>query len=285
MFFLLGIVALPIAKASWPGEKARWLLAAADNELSKATDGNDTRQDAQELLERAKASYPEIENTLEFAKISFRMNPEETDRAIKLVLSISPDRQVHAANMLAELRLNARDFDSAYKILVAGYPGPSSRTPVERNQMAYYASLANRDLEVALADIDSALSDSKNASFLDTKAWVLFRLGRLDEALKAVDQAIEALDGELKETAFPSAIRGKIQDLIDANAPFVKRALEDKSDPLESFNESFSQILKSIVVIHYHRGEILEALGKTEEADQEYSWVQDRGFHDFDRLY
>jgi len=283
--FLLGIVAIPIGKAYWPSERARWLLAAAENALTRATDENDTRPEAQELLEQATSSYPEIEKTLDFARISFRMNPDETDRAIKLVLSMSPDRQVHAANTLAEMRLNAGNFESAYMILVAGYPGPSSRSPVERNQLAYYAALANRDLELALADIENALSDSKNASFLDTKAWVLFRLGRFDDALNTIDLAIAELKVELKDTPFPSPVRDKVQDMLEGKEPFVKRALEDSSSPLASFNESFAQVLKSIVVIHYHRGEILEALGKIEEADQEYAWAQDRGFHDFDRLY
>ncbi len=283
--FLLGIVAIPIGKAYWPNERARWLIAAAENALANATEENDTRNQAQELLERAASSYPEIEKTLDFARISFRMHPEETERAIKLVLSMSPDRQVHAANALAEMRLDAGDFESAYKILVAGYPGPTSRTPVERNQLAYYAALANRDLAVALADIESALSDSKNASFLDTKAWVLFRLGRLNEALESIDLAITALKGELTDTPFPSAVREKVDDLLEGREPFVKRPLGDNSDPLASFNESFANVLKSIVVIHYHRGEILEALGKIEEADQEYAWAQDRGFHDFNRLY
>lgn len=283
--FLLGIVAIPIGRAYLPSERARWLIAAAENALASATDENDTRPNAQEYLQQAKASYPEIENTVDFARISFRMNPEETDRAIRLVLSLSPDRRIHAANVLAELRLNEKDFDSAYRILVAGYPGPTSRTPVERNQMAYYAALADRDLEVALADIGSALEDSKNASFLDTKAWVLFRMGRFDDAMIAIDQAMEELEVELKNASFPSAIQEKIQDLINGSEPFVKRSLEEESDPLKSFNESFAQVLRSIVVIHYHRGEILEALGKIEEADEEYSWVQNRGFHDFERLY
>ncbi len=283
--FLLGMVAIPVGKAYWPSERARWLLAAADNALEKASDKNDTRSEAQELLDEAVKGYSPIEKTLDFARISFRMNPDATDRAIKLIQSLAPDRQPHAANVLAEMRLEDGDFSSAYSILIAGYPGPTFRTPIQRNQLAYFAALANRDLEVAFADIEKSLAENKNASFLDTKAWVLFRLGRFEEALVAIDSALDELKVELKDTPFPSAIRVKVQDLLEGNDPFVKRPLDDRSSPLESFNEDFAQVLKSIVVIHYHRGEILEALGKIEEADQEYTWVQVRGFHDFERLY
>ncbi len=277
---------IPVCVAYWPIERARWLVAAADNALAKSNDDDDQWiQQAQALLEQAKNSYSGIENTLEFARTSFRMDPEETDRAIKLVLSTGPSRQIHAANVLAELRLESADFDSAYQILVAGYPSPASRSAIERNQLAYYAALANRDLEIALSDIEKALVEMKNASFLDTKAWILFRLKRYDEALVAIDQSIKELKLEVKETVFPSPMRAKIQDLHDGKEPFVKRPLAELSNPLASFNREFSQIIKSIVVIHYHRGEILEALEKTAEADEEYSWLQDRGFHDFERLY
>lgn len=62
------------------------------------------------------------------------------------------------------------------------------------NNYAYFLSLEERDLERALtmATRAVALSDN-NPTYLDTNAWVLFRLGRLDEAKKLMRQAI-ALD-------------------------------------------------------------------------------------------
>ncbi len=62
------------------------------------------------------------------------------------------------------------------------------------NNYAYFLSLERRDLERALnmAGRVVALTE-KNPTYLDTYAWILFELGRLDEAKKTMQQAI-ALD-------------------------------------------------------------------------------------------
>ncbi|WP_295937830.1 tetratricopeptide repeat protein [uncultured Alistipes sp.] len=62
------------------------------------------------------------------------------------------------------------------------------------NNYAYFLSLEERDLEKALsmASRATALTDN-NPTYLDTHAWVLFKLGRAAEAKKIMQQAI-ALD-------------------------------------------------------------------------------------------
>ena len=54
------------------------------------------------------------------------------------------------------------------------------------NNYAYFLSLEERDLEKALAMASraTALTDN-NPTYLDTHAWVLFKLGRVDEARKS----------------------------------------------------------------------------------------------------
>jgi len=59
------------------------------------------------------------------------------------------------------------------------------------NNYAYFLSLDNRDLERALTMITRALALSENNStYLDTMAWVLYRLGRYAEAKKYMQQAL-----------------------------------------------------------------------------------------------
>ena len=59
------------------------------------------------------------------------------------------------------------------------------------NNYAYFLSVENRDLERALTMITRALALSKsNSTFLDTMAWVLYKLGRYDEAKKYMQQAL-----------------------------------------------------------------------------------------------
>lgn len=62
------------------------------------------------------------------------------------------------------------------------------------NNYAYFLSLEGRDLERALAmsSLVVALTDN-NPTYLDTHAWVLFKLGRLEEAKKLLQKAV-ALD-------------------------------------------------------------------------------------------
>lgn len=59
------------------------------------------------------------------------------------------------------------------------------------NNWAYFLSLEGRDLEraLAMATRATALSPS-NPTFIDTQAWVLYRLGRYAEAKKLMQQAL-----------------------------------------------------------------------------------------------
>ena len=59
------------------------------------------------------------------------------------------------------------------------------------NNYAYFLSLDNSNLERALTMATRANEISKNnATFLDTKAWVLYKLGRYAEAKKVMQQAL-----------------------------------------------------------------------------------------------
>jgi tetratricopeptide (TPR) repeat protein len=59
------------------------------------------------------------------------------------------------------------------------------------NNLAYEYSLEGRNLEEALTMVNRALELSQNnPTTLDTKAWVLYKLGRYAEAKKVMQQAI-----------------------------------------------------------------------------------------------
>ena len=64
------------------------------------------------------------------------------------------------------------------------------------NNYAYFLSLEERELEraLAMASLVVALTDN-NPTYLDTQAWVLFKLGRVEEAKKIMQKAV-ALDGQ-----------------------------------------------------------------------------------------
>ena len=59
------------------------------------------------------------------------------------------------------------------------------------NNYAYFLTIEGHDLEraLAMASRATALEDG-NPTYLDTHAWVLYKLGRLDEARKMLQQAV-----------------------------------------------------------------------------------------------
>ena len=59
------------------------------------------------------------------------------------------------------------------------------------NNYAYFLTIEGRDLEraLAMASRATALEDG-NPTYLDTHAWVLYKLGRLDEARKMLQRAV-----------------------------------------------------------------------------------------------
>jgi tetratricopeptide (TPR) repeat protein len=60
------------------------------------------------------------------------------------------------------------------------------------NNYAYYLSLDNQDLERALAMSEKTIkAEPKNATYLDTYAWVLYKLGRYQEAKKYMDKVFK----------------------------------------------------------------------------------------------
>ena len=70
------------------------------------------------------------------------------------------------------------------------------------NNYAYFLSIEERDLERALAMATRATAtEQNNPTFLDTQAWVLYRLGRYAEAKKLQQQALSLDSNESAELA------------------------------------------------------------------------------------
>ena len=60
------------------------------------------------------------------------------------------------------------------------------------NNYAYYLSLDNQDLERALQMSSKTIkAEPKNPTYLDTYAWILYKLGRYDDALKYMNKVFK----------------------------------------------------------------------------------------------
>lgn len=68
------------------------------------------------------------------------------------------------------------------------------------NNYAYYMSLEDRDLKKAL-DMSAKTIEAEpfNATFLDTYAWILFRMKRYPESLQYIEKALRYLDADNPE--------------------------------------------------------------------------------------
>ena len=107
-----------------------------------------------------------------------------------------PEEQLFAEAKLPGKRgIDRRDMKECYKSYDKSLTYWPDNTLV-LNNYAYFLSLEERDLERALAMSSRVVAlTGSNPTYLDTHAWVLFKLGRLDEAKKLLQKAV-ALDGQ-----------------------------------------------------------------------------------------
>ena len=102
------------------------------------------------------------------------------------------------------------------------------------NNYSYFLSLEDRDLEKALGMIARVMElEPGNPTYIDTYGWILYKLGRYDEAKAALRQAI-ALDGEnSKELLIHYGdILYELKDYFMASV-YWKKARDNGYDPVE----------------------------------------------------
>lgn len=181
-----------------PATTARWMLAKAANEFDQ---GNVV--EAQKLLEDAYKKSPDIAADRNFLRQLDRVEADNESSAVssfyvdlweqRIGRIENPAIRSEAAFAISSLLSNRKKFDDAARILSVNLPPIEERTAVQNNQMAYMRALAGKDLEQALVEIDMAIKTAENESFLDTKGWVLHRLGRNEEALVVMDKSLAKL--------------------------------------------------------------------------------------------
>lgn len=273
---LVGLVVYPLVRKALPLEYAKWQLAAASNAIVHA----DWKK-AEAHLKAAEQSSNQVRSLPDYWGVYLKLvngDPDRDDSTASLIEELqeaikeNSDNRL-AGNWLVELLSEQGRFAEALECvkLTFGEAGPQNE--IDLNQLAYYRSLAGVELEEALKDIDSALrSFPTESSFLDTKAWVLYRLKRYDEALKAINQAIDSL-----MPLIPKDLREAPEDYDPAGLGTV---------PLGKLPDTVSkERFDVIAVIRFHRMKILEALGREEEALGDYRAIRFWGTEPDDKLY
>lgn len=104
-----------------------------------------------------------------------------------LILAGNNDElKVQVLSMMGDLKYRTKDFDSSY-----GYYEEalkiSPEEPLILNNYAYFLAEGERDLKKALKMAELVMEkEGDNETYIDTYAWVLFKLGRYREAYRAM---------------------------------------------------------------------------------------------------
>jgi tetratricopeptide (TPR) repeat protein len=317
-----------IADYFGPATTARWMLAKAANEFDQ---GNVV--EAQKLLEDAYKKSPDIAADRNFLKQLDRVEANNESSAVssfyvdlweqRIGRIENPAIRAEAALAISSLLSNRKKFDDAARILNLNLPPFEERTAVQNNQMAYMRALAGKDLEQALVEIDMAIKTAENESYLDTKGWVLHRMGRNEEALVVMDKSlaklteawnanpklerclvrIEELQAEPVATepvaTEPVAIEPVATEPVAAESTAAEPVATEpvvsskaKGWGVDALLEEFPELSRGLpetleiyATLRYHRLRICEALGKTQEVARETAWLHAFSKKELDELF
>ena len=296
-----------IADYFGPATTARWMLAKAANEFDQ---GNVV--EAQKLLEDAYKKSPDIAADRNFLRQLDRVEANNESSAVssfyvdlweqRIGQIENPAIRSEAAFAISSLLSNRKKFDDAARILNVNLPPLEERTAVQNNQMAYMRALAGKDLEQALIEIDTAIKTAENESFLDTKGWVLHRMGRNEEALVVMDKSLAKLTEawsanpklerclvRIEELQAQPAAEPAAAESVAAESVVSSRTKGWGVDALlEEFPElsrGLPETLEIYATLRYHRLRICEALGKTQEVAREAAWLHAFSKKELDELF
>ena len=184
---------------------------------------NDDVDGAVELLDEFAESSPSHAIDMILAKAQLFASLEQFERSLELydrVVAFRPDDEGTALSH-AELLLRMGRVDDAldaYSVAVKRWP----KSALSLN--AYGYTLADRTDRFAEAEklIQKAIKlDPDNPAIIDSLGWVLYKLGRLDEALTELQRAYDGFDdhevaAHLVEVLVAMDRRAEAQELLDA---------------------------------------------------------------------
>lgn len=260
---VVGIVSAPILIDRTQGIKVRWTLA----KIANAADLGDP-QAAQEL-KKFSQKVPNLEKEPDYWSVLLKIAMKQGDAAevvqvVQQALQHNPENPRPAILAYTYFEEN-QDFENALHAKLLSYDQQARRHPVALNDIAYTRSLARVDLEAGLLEIDQALQFMPDEpAFRDTRAWLLYQLGRYPEALVDADFAVKTSVRQYKNAQ--EQIPNRIMEWMSGR-PKPSRA-DGRLTELEA-----GPVLWSIGVLHFHRAKILEALGRDSQAQQDWDWL------------
>lgn len=185
---------------SYPNQYYVW-----DRLLLKLNDTDRT----DELYKYSKAAATKF-NMAPLPKLLFALAATERDEyetalnelnKVAIIVDNQPDYMMQILSMEADIHYRMEDYNEAFKtyeealIIVP-------EDPVILNNYAYFLSEQERDLKKAGKMIKKCLDIESNATYLDTYAWILFKMGKYRNAEKVMNNIFvssEVIDPDILE--------------------------------------------------------------------------------------
>lgn len=278
-------------------------------------------EEAERAIEKASSLSSQLATDAEFWKLKFDLvfnkakpNPESITRlfeeSVDKIARVPKAQQAIIASYLGQLFHLSHENELAVEMMETYFEPISKRDPAENNGLSYFRSLAKKKLATALKEIDAALvaDGSAREEYLDTKAWVLHGLNKDQEALPFAEEAIKKLYAQIKKyNGVRAADRFEFHALLSSDAVAKSETTDPTEDGkskketsktvplanrLDEIKRRFAyinptnidELAKKIAALRFHRACILDELGRTEESDLDYAWLDSFGFTETDKL-
>ncbi len=162
--------------------------------LANTLDGEGKYSDALETMRRALSAVPYDSINIMFLTSTIHANNKHYDLArdgyLRILKTVPDGAEIRFNLASAYERLG--EFDKAeegFKWILEKYPDNA----LALNYLGYMYADKGIKLDTAQIMIEKALKvDPKNGAYLDSYAWVLYKLGRYDEALIQMQKAMES---------------------------------------------------------------------------------------------
>jgi tetratricopeptide (TPR) repeat protein len=257
---VLLIIVAPYLAMQIPREIGRWQLAQAILLREKGD-----KEPAYEKLTAAMRWFPQNAELL-LTRAEWRLADGQRDEALADCDQMldSSGENISAlllhANFLQEVGEFTRAVDDWKRIYDysqrSGRPGRATAL----NGLAYAQAVAESELDAAFWYANEALElEPNSAHILDTRGYILHLQGIDDEALIDLDRAVAGIDELLKTPNY-----------VEANEESTSQRRSGKLKTVQAMSDT----KRAVAVVHYHRSQVLKALGRHEEAELELGLVR-----------
>lgn len=192
----------------------------------------DSSQKAVDAAQRAMHFFPHDVNLKLLASSAYTLN-EKTDTAIMLLQQALEAADTLDVELLSQIETSLGDAyyrEGQHDTAFGHYDKALKHNPhnlMAMNNAAYFMACENIDLPRALSmSLMTVVDEPANPIYLDTYAWVLFKMKKFEEAKEYIDKTLEA-DSEPSAELYEHAGDIYFMNLMPAQAlDFWRQALE-----------------------------------------------------------